>query len=382
MHENAPHRILIVLGTRPEAIKLARVVHACRDRKELAPRVVLTGQHADLVLPVLEYFQIVPDQTLQVMQPGQSVVSLLAKCLGQLDEEIAASQPRAILAQGDTISAQGAAMASFLRKIPLVHVEAGLRTGNLHAPWPEEYSRRIITLSASLHCAPTAQAEENLLREGIDPSRIKRTGNTIVDALLWTIEKERARAISDREQFPFPPDRHVVLVTLHRREHHGAILDQQCQGIMTLAAKFREIEFVCPIHPHPEVSSALRRHFAEQPNIRLIAPPHYPEFVRLMDRASLILTDSGGIQEEAPTLGKLVLIMRQATERPEAIASGFARLVGVTKEQIVAESEVLLCAITKVPVGHVTAPTGANPFGDGHASQRIADLVVRLLEAG
>jgi UDP-N-acetylglucosamine 2-epimerase (non-hydrolysing) len=262
-----------------------------------------------------------------------------------------------------------AALAAFYRRVPLVHVEAGLRTGNLQAPWPEELNRRIVTLAAAVHCAPTARAAQTLAAEGVPQARIHVTGNTVVDALLWTIEAERRNRAAWQAKYAYLGDQPLVLVTGHRRENFGAGLARLCQALARLAAQFPSTHFVYPVHLNPQVHGPVHKALSGLSNVHLARPAPYPEFVWLMDRSTLILTDSGGVQEEAPSLGKPVLVMRDATERPEAIESGAAELVGTSAEAIVKRVASLLRDARR------REPPRANPFGDGHAAERIAQLL-------
>jgi UDP-N-acetylglucosamine 2-epimerase (non-hydrolysing) len=264
-----------------------------------------------------------------------------------------------------------AALAAFLRHIPLVHVEAGLRTGNLQAPWPEEMNRRVASLAATLHCAPTERAAANLRAEGIPPATIHVTGNTVIDALLHTRERERANAAHWRRQYPMLADRRMVLITGHRRENLGnGGLQRVCQAVAALARRFTDVEFLYPVHLNPQVQSAVRPLLAGLPNVWLVEPASYPAFVWLMERSHLILTDSGGIQEEAPSLGKPVLVTRDTTERPEAVEAGAVELVGTDVERIITRAAVLLTD----PAAHRIS---LNPYGDGHAAGRIVDLMLQ-----
>lgn len=367
-----PLRPFIVFGTRPEAIKMAPLVQACRRRAdEFEPIVCVTGQHREMLDQVTEYFGIEADIDLALMKPNQSLAELTARCLAALDVVLAGYRPDCVVAQGDTITTTAAALAAFYRRIPLVHVEAGLRTGDLDAPWPEEMNRRLATLSAALHCAPTEHARENLLREQVPRQSIVVTGNTVIDALLDTARRERGRSRFWQEKHDYLGDRRMVLITAHRRENLGEPLAQICRAILMLAAEFPDVEFVFPIHLNPQVHGPvyrmLRRHADE--NLHLLDPVAYPEFVWLMDRSSLIISDSGGVQEEAPSLGKCLLVTRESTERPELLQTGIAELVGADVRRIVERAGVLLADEER----YAARPMIANPYGDGHAAERIAD---------
>jgi UDP-N-acetylglucosamine 2-epimerase (non-hydrolysing) len=358
-----------VIGTRPEAIKMAPLAIECRTRAAaIKTTVCISGQHREMLAGVLEYFGIRADRELAVMAANQSLAALAGRCLGELDVAISELQPDCVVAQGDTTTAMSAALAAFFHRLPFVHVEAGLRTGNLQAPWPEELNRRVATLAASLHCAPTQQAAERLRAEGVDPAVIHMTGNTVVDALQWTLARERARSSHWAEKFTFLGNQRLVLITGHRRENFGAGLANLCQAISRLAKVFPEVAFVYPVHLNPQVQAAVHSQLAGHDNVRLMPPLLYPEFVWLMDRSTVIVTDSGGIQEEAPTLGKPVLVTRALTERPEALGDAI-ELVGADVERIVTRVSEHL----KTPAPTLAA--GTNPYGDGHAAARIAELI-------
>lgn len=369
-----PVRALIVVGTRPEAVKLAPVVLACQGRaSDVEPRLCLTGQHRELLQPVLRHFGLAADDDLEVMQPGQSLAALSARCLERLDERVARHAPDCLVAQGDTTSVWAAAMVAYYRRLPLVHVEAGLRTGDLYAPWPEELYRRLAGLLAAVHAAPTEGAARNLLREGLPPQRVHVTGNTAIDALRWTLDEGRARR-PDWWTAAFD-ERPLVLVTVHRRESFGAALDGVCRAIDRLSAAWPEHLFVWPVHVNPVVQATVGRQLGAlgRENLRLVEPVEYPAFVWLLAKCQLVLTDSGGLVEEAPTLGKPVMILRAKTERPEAVECGAAEIVGTDPERIVARAEHWLAdAAASAAVARI-----ANPFGDGRAAGRIVELIAR-----
>jgi UDP-N-acetylglucosamine 2-epimerase (non-hydrolysing) len=308
---------------------------------------------------------------LALMQPDQTLADLSARCIVGIDRALAELRPDCIAVQGDTTTVMAASLAAFYRRTPLVHVEAGLRTGDLRAPWPEELNRRVTSLSAALHCAPTAGAAENLLREGVDPATVHVTGNTVIDALLWTVERERAGGDRWRTKYAQLAERPMVLITGHRRENFGAGFEAICRAIALLAERHADVEFLYPVHLNPRVREPVQRLLGSRANVRLVEPAGYAEFVWLMDRSRLILTDSGGVQEEAPSLGKPVLVMRDATERPEAVAAGAAELVGTDAERIVASVSRLLTD----PAEYARRQIGHNPYGDGRAAERIAALI-------
>jgi UDP-N-acetylglucosamine 2-epimerase (non-hydrolysing) len=364
-------RPLLVFGTRPEAIKMAPIVRQCRSHPELEPVVCLTAQHRQLLDPVIAYFGIEVDEDLDLMRPHQTLADLTSRCLQGLDAVLARRDPDCVVAQGDTTTVLAAALAAFYRRVPFVHVEAGLRTGDLNAPWPEEMNRRVASLVTALHCAPTRRAADHLVREGIPPDRVHVTGNPVIDALNWTIDRERAHGESWGRTYARLGDRRLVLITGHRRENFGAGFRRICQAIAELARDFPDVIFLYPVHLNPQVQAPVRQLLSGLPNIELTEPAGYPEFVWLMDRATLILTDSGGVQEEAPSLGKPVLVMRDTTERPEAVEAGAVELVGTSRERIVERVRTLLTDETE----YARRRIDRNPYGDGHAAERIVNLI-------
>jgi UDP-N-acetylglucosamine 2-epimerase (non-hydrolysing) len=366
-----PLRPLLVFGTRPEAIKMAPIVRACRRRAGVEPIVCLTGQHREMLDQVVAYFGIEVDHDLDLMRPDQTLADLTSRCLQGLDAVLARARPSCVVAQGDTTTVLAASLAAFYRRVPFVHVEAGLRTGDLNAPWPEELNRRVASLTTALHCAPTRRSAANLLAERIPPHAVHVTGNSVIDALLWTIDRERAHADRWRRAFAMLGDRRLVLITGHRRENFGAGFEQICQAIAALAARFPEVAFLYPVHLNPHVQEPVRQALSHRPNIHLVAPAAYPEFVWLMDRSTLILTDSGGVQEESPSLRKPVLVMRDTTERPEAVEAGAVELVGTRPETIVERVSTLLTD----PAEYARRQIDQNPYGDGRAAERIVDLI-------
>jgi len=376
MNRTTP-RILLVCGTRPEAIKLAPVVLECRRRADLETLVCLTGQHRELLRQVTDYFGIAADVHLDVMAADRSLARLTANCLTAIDGVLGDLRPDCVVVQGDTTSAMAAALAAFYARIPCVHVEAGLRTGDLGSPFPEELNRRVAGLVATVHCAPTRRAADNLRAEGVPAERIHVTGNPVIDALCWTIARERAAAPTWQDRYPLPDDRPVVLVTAHRRESFGAGLERIGRAVALLAGRFADVAFVFPVHPNPEVRATVTRLLGARTNVHLLEPLSYPAFTWMMDRCRLILTDSGGVQEEAPTLRKPVLVLRDVTERTEAVAAGAARLVGTRVDDIVAAATELLTD----PAAYRGMQIEANPYGDGHAAPRIVDLIAATAAA-
>ncbi len=367
--------VMVVFGTRPEAIKMMPVVQALRATPGIQTRVVVTAQHREMLDQVVELFGVAPDEDLDVMAPGQSLPDLFARILIGMSASLERERPDMVLVHGDTSTTLATALAAFYAKIPVGHVEAGLRTGNLQAPWPEEANRRLTAPLCALHFAPTIVARENLLAEGIPDVSITVTGNTVIDALLSVVHHIRETPGCEStlvEQFSFlDPGKRLLLVTGHRRESFGDGFEQICLALRALAGR-GDVEIVYPVHLNPQVQEPVNRLLGAHPGIHLIPPQDYLPFVHLMTRAHLILTDSGGIQEEAPSLGKPVLVLRATTERPEALAAGTVQLVGT-------DSSVIQRAATRLlddPVAYDTMSHAHNPYGDGQAGQRIA-LAIR-----
>jgi len=350
---------------------MAPVIRECRRRPgTLEPIVCAAGQHKELLEPVIDYFDLRPDYRLDVMRPGQTLAELTSASLTAIDALLADLTPDFLVVQGDTTTAMAASLAAFYRSAPLAHVEAGLRTGDLRAPWPEELNRRIVGLSAALHFAPTGRAAEALRREGVPEPSIHVTGNTVIDALLWTLERERQRGGRWERKYAML-DRRMVLITGHRRENFGSGLEAICRAIVDLSERFSDIEFVYPLHLNPNVLGPVRQMLSDRRNVRLIEPVAYPEFVWLMQRSTLILTDSGGVQEEAPSLRRPVLVTRETTERPEAVEAGAAELVGASVDTIVRRATALLTDEAE----YARHQVAASPYGDGLAAKRIVDAL-------
>jgi UDP-N-acetylglucosamine 2-epimerase (non-hydrolysing) len=367
-------RVLLIMGTRPELIKMAPLVMECkRQNSVFQPIVCFTGQHREMLHTVAEYFQISPDVSLDIMSPNQSLAALTSRCLQGIDAVIEHHAPHYVVAQGDTSTVLASALAAFYRRVPYVHVEAGLRTRNLYSPWPEEFNRRVPGIVAALHCAPTQQAADNLLAEGVHPQQIKITGNTVIDALHYAVQRERKRSSLWARKYAELGDFPMVLITGHRRENFGAPFESVCLAIRRLAVDFPDTHFVYPVHLNPNIQAPVFRLLGNLPNVHLREPAVYPEFVWLMDRACLILTDSGGVQEEAPSLGKPVLVTRDTTERPEALASGAVKLVGTDQQLIVAAAKQVLTR----PPSPCSSQLRQSPYGDGNAAPRIAQLILQ-----
>ncbi|HEY9142998.1 MAG TPA: UDP-N-acetylglucosamine 2-epimerase (non-hydrolyzing) [Arenimonas sp.] len=370
----APRRIMVVFGTRPEAIKMAPVVAALKATPGLETLVCVTAQHRQMLDQVLDLFGLVPDDDLDLMAPGQSLPDLFARILTGMSTVLEARRPDLVLVHGDTSTTLATALAAFYARVPVGHVEAGLRTGDLQAPWPEEANRRLTAPITSLHFAPTARSRDNLLAENLPAASIHVTGNTVIDALLAVvgrIEAEPELATSLAARFPFlDAGKRLVLVTGHRRENFGEGFEQMCLAIRDLAQR-GDTQVLYPVHLNPQVQAPVKRILGDVPGVVLVEPQDYLPFVYLMTRAHLILTDSGGIQEEAPSLGKPVLVMRDTTERPEAVDAGTVRLVGTDRARIVAEASRLLDDAN----AHAAMARAHNPYGDGHAATRIAGII-------
>lgn len=367
-------RVLVIFGTRPEAIKLAPVITELRRcREHFAVEVAITGQHRELLDQVLRTFQIEPDHDLNVMTPAQHPLDVLARVQAGLRPLLERLRPDLVLIQGDTTTTLAAALAAAHLKIPAAHVEAGLRSGSVAAPFPEEINRRVTTHLVNYHFASTERARQNLLAEGVAGERIAVTGNTVVDALLQTLGHLRLHPVDLSQHTPgLDWDRTaVVLVTGHRRESFGRGFGEICDALDTLAQRHPDVHIVYPVHLNPQVHDIVHARLARRANIHLIEPIDYLPFVQMMAKCRLLLTDSGGIQEEAPSLGKPVLIMRDRTERPETVDIGAGRLVGTDPKRIVRECELILS--DPDPSRHFTG--APNPHGDGRAAARIADYL-------
>lgn len=362
-------RILVVAGTRPEAIKLAPIVFALRERPGIRTVLCSSGQHREMLKQALAVFNLRPDIDLGIMQPNQTLAGLTAGLMTALDATLVEQRPDWIIIQGDTTTALCASLAGFYRGIPVAHVEAGLRTGDLAAPFPEEANRQLIARLASLHFAPTELARRNLLAEDISEARISVTGNTVVDAVHWIQHKWR------RQGAPRLPPALVdlkeghVLITCHRREHFGEGLRTICSALEQFALRHPTRTLIFPVHLNPNVQEVVRARLGHVPNIKLVEPIDYEAMLLLLSKASLVLTDSGGIQEEAPSFGVPAVVMRAHTERVEGIAAGFAVLAGLNAEAIVAHAEAFLSAAAQRLHGR------PNPYGDGHAAQRILGIL-------
>ncbi|EKM21641.1 non-hydrolyzing UDP-N-acetylglucosamine 2-epimerase [Vibrio sp. HENC-03] len=370
-------RVLTVFGTRPEAIKMAPLVHALSSDERFEAKCCVTAQHREMLDQVLELFEIKPDYDLNLMRAGQSLNDVTARILLELKSVLQEFKPDVVLVHGDTATTFAASLAAYYEQIPVGHVEAGLRTGNIYSPWPEEANRKLTGALTQYHFAPTETSQNNLLKENFKKESISVTGNTVIDALLLIKEKidhDEALQHSLSEQFPFLcEDKKLVLVTGHRRESFGGGFERICEALAFTAQKHPEAQIVYPMHLNPNVREPVNRILAGISNVHLIEPQQYLPFIYLMNRSHIILTDSGGIQEEAPSLGKPVLVMRDTTERPEAVEAGTVKLVGTNVDRIVTGLTTLLQdeqAYKEMSFAH-------NPYGDGKACQRILDVLAK-----
>ncbi|MDE1179739.1 UDP-N-acetylglucosamine 2-epimerase (non-hydrolyzing) [Paraburkholderia sp.] len=369
--------ILLTFGTRPEAIKMAPLVNTLKETEGVDCRVCVTGQHREMLDQVLDLFEIRPDFDLNIMKRGQDLYDVTTSIMHGMRDVVSECKPDRILVHGDTTTTMAASLAAFYQRVPVAHVEAGLRTGDLLSPWPEEANRKLTGVLADLHFAPTERARQNLLAENVQDARIIVTGNTVIDALLDV----RARLASDHalcrridERLPtLLEGRRIILVTGHRRESFGAGFESMCTALVQIARTYPDADIVYPVHLNPSVREPVNRLLTGIDNIHLIEPLDYLPFVRLMDRAYLILTDSGGVQEEAPSLGKPVLVMRSTTERQEAVEAGVVKLVGTDVDRIVDGVAELMCD----DLAYQAMSRGENPYGDGHACDRIVGALVK-----
>lgn len=370
--------VLVIFGTRPEAIKMAPVVAALRLHPSLNVKTCVTGQHREMLDQVLNLFGIKPDEDLAIMKSGQDLTDITSTILLKLRDVLRKIQPSIILVHGDTSTTFAASLAAFYAQIPVAHVEAGLRTHNKYSPFPEEINRKLTGALADIHFAPTETAQSNLIAEGISDATIHVTGNTVIDALMDTVKKIDSSPGIDKalcEDLNFLDfQKKIILVTGHRRENFGQGIINICNALLELSNR-TDVEIVYPVHPNPNIQKPVSEILAKQPNIHLIPPRDYLPFIHLLKRSYLILTDSGGIQEEAPSLGKPVLVMRDTTERPEAVEAGTVKLVGTSKEVIVNQA----CELLDDSILYESFSRKTNPYGDGHASARIAQIINEFL---
>ena len=368
-------KILVIFGTRPEAVKLAPVIQQLKTTPDVLTRVCVTAQHREMLDQVLRLFHITPDVDLNIMRPNQALSDLTAHILTNLIPILDSEKPDWILVQGDTTTVMTAALAAFYRGIRVGHVEAGLRTGDKHQPFPEEINRRLTSVLADLHFAPTELSRDNLLNEGIPGEQILVTGNTVIDALNQISGKPAPVEVEKwlQQWGIMPGDKRLVVITAHRRENFGAPIENICSAIRTLSNKYnRNVHFVYPVHLNPQIQEPVNRLLSGLPNLTLLAPVDYLPMVHLLKAATVVLTDSGGIQEEATGLGKPTLVLREKTERPEGVTAGVLKLVGTNTEMIIHETSRLL----DDPVAWAKMAHAANPFGDGRAAERIVQAIL------
>jgi len=369
-------KVMTIFGTRPEAIKMAPILLELGKHANIRSCVVVTAQHRSMLDQVLNVFNIKPDHDLDIMQPGQSLTDITLRALESLDRIISLEKPDMVLVQGDTTTAFIGGLAAFYHQIPVGHVEAGLRTRDKYNPYPEEINRHFLGVLADLCFAPTNTARQALLAEGVPEKRILVTGNTVIDALLMALDQEHAFTVPTLQTIDFEPPRKTLLVTAHRRESHGAPLENICHDLRDLLLAHGELQLIFPVHLNPRVRETAFSILGGLERAFLVEPLDYPDFIHLMKRADIIVTDSGGVQEEAPALGKPVLVIRATTERPEAIEAGTARLIGTERYSIVSAVSQLL----DDPVEYARMQHAANPYGDGYAAQRIVDTVCHFFD--
>lgn len=372
-------KVLCVFGTRPEAIKMAPLVNVLKSNKLFEARVCVTGQHRQMLDQVLRLFEIEPDFDLNLMKPRQDLSDITSGVLFGLRDIFSEWTPDLVLVHGDTSTTFAASLAAFYKKIAVGHIEAGLRTGNIYSPWPEEANRKLTSVLSNYNFAPTQESKENLIKEGVDPNSVYVTGNTVIDSLLKIremINSNKELKVGFDNKFKFLDEgEKIILVTGHRRENFGEGFERICEALIRIASDNENVKIVYPVHLNPNVQEPVRSFLGSTKNIHLIDPQDYLPFVYLMDRSDIILTDSGGIQEEAPSLGKPVLVMRDTTERPEGIKAGTIRLVGTNAETIyTGVSEILGNRDL-----YKKMSTASNPYGDGFASQRINDFLSKLI---
>ena len=373
-----PLKTLTVFGTRPEAIKMALLVKQLSADPRFDAALCVTAQHRQMLDQVLDLFSLTPDYDLDLMKQGQNLAELTGNILSNMMGVLEQARPDLVLVHGDTTTCFATTLAAYYAKVPVAHVEAGLRTGNIYSPWPEEANRKLTGALAALHFAPTEKARQNLLAEGVRAERIFVTGNTVVDSLLHVANElnqseDRRRAL-EAQFSALSPGRRMILITGHRRESFGAGFERICQALVRIAGAHPDVDLVYPVHLNPNVAEPVRRLCSGYPNIHLIEPLDYLPFVYLMQRCTIVLTDSGGIQEEAPSLGKPVLVMRETTERPEAVEAGTVTLVGTDIDLIARSVDTLL----NDPAAYAAMSFAHNPYGDGHSVGRIVDLIHRF----
>jgi UDP-N-acetylglucosamine 2-epimerase (non-hydrolysing) len=379
---NSPRKVMLVFGTRPEAIKMAPLYHALRESSDFQTTVCVTAQHRQMLDQVLKVFEVIPDIDLDLMKPGQDLFDVTASVLLGMRDVFRQHRPDVVLVHGDTTTTLATAMAAFYAGVPVGHVEAGLRTHDVYAPFPEEFNRQVASRVTRWHFAPTSFSKQNLLAEHVPDEKVTVTGNTVIDALLWVLDRiesnsDRRAAIADflNDRLSFDwRDTRFVLITGHRRENFGDGFLQICEGIKELAKRYPTVHFVYPVHLNPNVQQPVKEILEGLGNVHLIDPLDYEPFVLLLKHSYIVLTDSGGIQEEAPSLGKPVLVMRDVTERPEAIDAGTVRLVGANRERIVKN----ICELLDNEDSYRSMSRAHNPYGDGKACARIIDVLRKI----
>ncbi len=371
-------KVLLVFGTRPEAIKMAPLVKAFENEPTIESKVCVTAQHREMLDQVLEMFDIKPDYDLIIMKPGQDLFDVTSNVLLGLKDVLNDFSPDVVLVHGDTTTTSSASLASFYNKIKVGHVEAGLRTGDMYSPWPEEANRQITGVLANYHFTPTTTSANNLLKENKNPKDIVVTGNTVIDALFLALDKiEKNDELKSKiiesinSQYELKDDKKIILVTGHRRENFGDGFINICEALKTIALNNPDIDIVYPVHLNPNVQKPVKEILSNTSNVYLINPLQYEQFIYMMNKSYFIITDSGGVQEEAPSLGKPVLVMRDTTERPEAVEAGTVKLVGTNKESIINEAQKLLDDKNE----YNTMSKAHNPYGDGKACERIIDFI-------
>ncbi len=375
--------VLVVFGTRPEAIKMAPLVKAFeRKRDRFCTKVCVTAQHREMLDQVLDLFDITPDYDLNIMKPGQDLYDVTANVLLGMKDVLRELQPDIVFVHGDTTTTFGASLAAFYQKIKVAHIEAGLRTGDIYSPWPEEANRQLTTQIAAFHFAPTSTSRENLRKENVSDNVIAVTGNTVIDALFLALEKIKTNQVLEKTivtrlkaLYPFDPERKTILVTGHRRENHGQGFIDICEALKRIAEENSDVDIVYPVHLNPNVQQPVKAILSNISNIHLIEPLQYESFIYLMDTCYFIITDSGGVQEEAPSLGKPVLVMRDTTERPEALEAGTVKLVGTDREKIIEEAQKLL----HVKSAYERMSQASNPYGSGDACSNIVNYIQKKL---
>ncbi|MDC1145864.1 UDP-N-acetylglucosamine 2-epimerase (non-hydrolyzing) [Candidatus Marinimicrobia bacterium] len=378
-------KILIVIGTRPEAIKMAPLIRSLKNENKLFEiKVCISGQHQSMLTQALDIFNINPDYNLDIMEPNQTLFTVTSKIIKKMEQVLSEFEPHLVLVHGDTTTTFAGAISSFYHKIPVGHIEAGLRTNNIYSPFPEELNRKLTSQIAALHLAPTQKSMDNLIKEGVSAEKIIITGNTVIDALFLTLEKinnntdVKKNILKDfaKKGYFFPEYKRIILVTGHRRENFGTGFINICKALKELAINNSDVDIVYPVHLNPKVKIPVHKILGKISNIHLIEPLDYESFVYLMNQSHIIITDSGGVQEEAPSLGKPVLVMRENTERPEALKAGTVQLVGTKKELIVSEAQKLLDNEEK----YSKMSLATNPYGDGNSSLRIVNFLKKELK--